>query len=442
MTGSTLGVVSDAIAYDAFGAVQSYVAMASGSTVYAETLERDTLGRITKKTESIGGATHVYQYSYHPRGWLKDVITDGATSASYTYDDNGNRLSKSTPSGVEMGTYDAQDRMLSYGSTTYTYTADGDVATKTDASGTTTYSWDGLRHLVKVTRPGGLPLIEYIYDPAGRRIGKKTGGAITSTWLYVSGTGPAAEISAGAVATRFAGHYIVQGGSLYFLVRDTIGSVRAVVDSATGAVVESLSYDEYGNVIVDTAPGFQRLGFGGGLSDGETQLVHFGARDFDPISGRWISKDPLVFRGRDANLFAYADTDPVNKVDPSGLQAIPCPIEIPIPVPFIPHVPDVPSYDGDPSDVGELQGNPQGVQDFLDNVKAIVHFAFPSANSSASDTGSTTSASPYREDDPRCEDILFDCEALCADKPFPEECERQCVQDEAEKLGIDCTYIP
>ena len=53
-----------------------------------------------------------------------------------------------------------------------------------------------------------------------------------------------------------------------------------------------------------------------------TQLVRFGARDYDPETGRWTSKDPIGFAGGDTNLYGYVLNDPVNFVDPQGANAI------------------------------------------------------------------------------------------------------------------------
>lgn len=90
-----------------------------------------------------------------------------------------------------------------------------------------------------------------------------------------------------------------------------------------------LTYDEFGNVLVDTAPGFTPFGFAGGIYDADTGLVRFGARDYDSVTGRWTAKDPIDFKGGDANLYAYVE--PVNKTDPKGLTAVPIPIPIPVP---------------------------------------------------------------------------------------------------------------
>jgi RHS repeat-associated protein len=91
-----------------------------------------------------------------------------------------------------------------------------------------------------------------------------------------------------------------------------------VVDTATGAVAQRIDYDSYGRVLTDTNPGFQPFGFAGGLTDRDTGLVHFGLRDYDPQTGRWLSPDPVGFSGGDANLYGYVGGNPVDLVDPVG----------------------------------------------------------------------------------------------------------------------------
>ena len=67
------------------------------------------------------------------------------------------------------------------------------------------------------------------------------------------------------------------------------------------------------------------------MSDGDAQLLGFGARDYDPFVGRWTSKDPLLFRGHQTNLYVYAGNDPVNEVDPSGAAVSSDDSKIPVP---------------------------------------------------------------------------------------------------------------
>ena len=62
----------------------------------------------------------------------------------------------------------------------------------------------------------------------------------------------------------------------------------------------------------------QPFGFAGGLYDQHTELTRFGVRDYDAMSARWTSKDPIRFAGGDSNLFGYVVADPVNLVDLEG----------------------------------------------------------------------------------------------------------------------------
>ena len=103
------------------------------------------------------------------------------------------------------------------------------------------------------------------------------------------------------------------------MLTDQVGSVRLEVDSESGAIMQQIDYDAWGNVIQDTNPGFQPFGFAGGLYDPDTGLVRFGARDYDAEIGRWTNKDPIRFNGGSTNLYVYCGNDPVNCTDPSGL---------------------------------------------------------------------------------------------------------------------------
>ncbi len=84
-----------------------------------------------------------------------------------------------------------------------------------------------------------------------------------------------------------------------FVAYDQVGSLKVVAD-ASGTVVKKLEYDTFGNVISDTNPTFAvPFGFAGGLRDADTGLVRFGYRDYDPETGRWTAKAPILFAGGD-----------------------------------------------------------------------------------------------------------------------------------------------
>lgn len=58
--------------------------------------------------------------------------------------------------------------------------------------------------------------------------------------------------------------------------------------------------------------------FPGGQQD-PTGLYHFAARYYDPNIGRFTQPDPS---GQEKNPYLYAEGDPVNRIDPSGLWSI------------------------------------------------------------------------------------------------------------------------
>jgi RHS repeat-associated protein len=83
--------------------------------------------------------------------------------------------------------------------------------------------------------------------------------------------------------------------------------------------VKVVAYDSFGNITLDSNPGFELpIGFAGGVADGTTRFVRFGLRDYDPIVGRWTTRYQAVFNSDQANLYAYVNNNPVNLIDPVG----------------------------------------------------------------------------------------------------------------------------
>ena len=319
--------IVDSYVYSTFGETASYNAKVGGAAVFDVQYTRDDIGRIVTKTETVGGTTTVYEYGYDVAGRLVSVKEDGVVVSTYDYDANGNRITAVTKTGTYQGFYDLQDRMTKYGDVSYTYTANGELTSKTGADGTTSYNYDVYGNLRGATMPDGTS-IEYIIDASDRRIGKKVNGALVQGFIYKDQLEPVAELDgAGNVVARFVyaskGHvpdYMVKGGVTYRVVSDHLGSVRLVVNATDGTIIQRIDYDEFGNITQDTNPGFQPFAFAGGIYDQHTRLIRFGARDYDAHSGRWTSKDLILFHGGDMNLYGYVLGDAINWNDVSGFS--------------------------------------------------------------------------------------------------------------------------
>ncbi|WP_367156177.1 PKD domain-containing protein [Methylomonas sp. HYX-M1] len=327
LTGTKLGSMSDSYSYNSFGELSGYEAKYNTFLHLKIAYNRDKLGRITQKQETRGDVLNTFDYRYDDAGRLVEVKKNNVVQSSYSYDDNGNRLSLTKGGVTENGSYDAQDRLLTYNGASYSYTANGELLSKTVGAAVSQYDYDVLGNLKKVVLPGG-GRIDYLTDGQNRRIGKKINGNLTQTFLWQGQLQPIAELDgSGNVVSRFVyatsvnvPDYMIKGGVTYRLVKDHLGSPRIVVDVATNTVAQEMEFDEFGRVIKDTNPGFQPFGFAGGLYDKDTGLVRFGARDYDALSGRWTNKDPVRFNSHESSFYKYSSNDPINLVDYFGLK--------------------------------------------------------------------------------------------------------------------------
>jgi RHS repeat-associated protein len=113
--------------------------------------------------------------------------------------------------------------------------------------------------------------------------------------------------------------YVVRGGATYRVISDQLGSPRYVVNVVNSADVPFTgSYASFG-VVTGTGLDWMPVGFAGGQFDGDSGLIRYGRRDMDPAIGRWLSKEPRRFHAA-RNFYAYALNDPVNLIDPTGLD--------------------------------------------------------------------------------------------------------------------------
>jgi len=325
----TGGALNLARTFNGYGEVESQNLTANSLNVASWSLIRDNNGRITNKSETVDGTTSDYVYTYDSMGRLLRVTKGSTLVEEYQYDINGTRTYEMNSLRGISGrsySYSDEDQLLSAGSMSYSYDLDGFLTTKTDGSDVTTYTYSSRGELLSANLPDGR-VIEYIHDPLGRRIAKKVDGVIVEKYLW-QGLTRLLAIYDGSDNLLMRFEYadsrmpvsMNAEGVTYYLTYDQVGSLRVVADGA-GNVVKRIDYDSFGNIIDDTNVAFDApFGFAGGLHDKDTGLVRFGYRDYDPDIGRWTAKDPILFAGGDTDLYGYVLNDPINLIDPLGLE--------------------------------------------------------------------------------------------------------------------------
>ncbi len=100
----------------------------------------------------------------------------------YQYDANGNRTNALVGGVTCVGSYDDQDRLLSYGTAVYQYNAHGTLTNKIEGTNSTAYVYDTRGSLLEVR--SGTNVITYTVDPLGRRVAKKKNGTTVQRLVY------------------------------------------------------------------------------------------------------------------------------------------------------------------------------------------------------------------------------------------------------------------
>ena len=110
----------------------------------------------------------------------------------------------------------------------------------------------------------------------------------------------------------------------YYVLSDPMGNVMALA-TADGTLVAEYDYDPYGRLIRETGPnaGSCPFRYSTKYRDPDLELYYYGYRWrwYDAAAMKWLTPDPIGERGG-ANLTAFCDGDPINQVDPLGLQAL------------------------------------------------------------------------------------------------------------------------
>ncbi|KLU02240.1 biogenesis of outer membrane [Rhodopirellula islandica] len=356
--------------------------LGSSGLLAAYTFQYDADNRLTQFSSYRDGTSTAYGYD------VRDQLTSASSTAisglsqpfglasaeSYDFDAGGNRKSSG---GASQSSANTHNQLQSDGTYNYTYDDEGNTLSRTSISTgeVTLYEWDHRNRLESITEKTSsvgsvTQKIEYVYDAFDNRVGKRLdsdgdgdfdrdeafvwtegqtvlravdsdGEAASETFTlssrylygemvdqlladeqYDDGAGP--EISTTTAAAT--------SGETYWALNDHLGSVRDLVDNS-GEIRQHVAYDSFGNRIVEqdydasgTAISSSHpdaidalFGYTGRDWDADADLQNNRARWYDPATGRWLSNDPIGFAAGDANLYRYVGNGPTNAIDPSGL---------------------------------------------------------------------------------------------------------------------------
>jgi len=291
------------------------------------TLDFDAANRRTLLTLPNGVSTE-YQYDLASR--LTALIYRNGLSTlgdlQYSYDAAGNRSSVGgsfartlVPDAVSTSTYDAGNRQLGFGSSTQSYDDTGNRLTQTDPSGTITYTWDARNRLTAMTSPS--LTASFAYDGLGRRA-QKTIGSTTTAFRY-NGLDVVGESSGGRdvayLRTLSIDEALARTDAVDTVhhLAEALGSSVALTTSG-GTAATTYTFEPFGRTEASGTPSGNPVQYTGRKDDG-TGLYYYRARYYDPIRSRFVNEDPIGFFGG-TNLYAYARSQPTGLTDPFGLD--------------------------------------------------------------------------------------------------------------------------
>jgi RHS repeat-associated protein len=313
--------------YDALNRLANLGVTRAGTTQASYGYTLDRTGRRLSVTE--GGGRKV-NYTYDAANRLtREAVSGNPNGAGngvvdYTVDLVGNRLSRvSSLEGVLSATsvYDANDRLVSDA-----YDANGNAR----GAGGQTFGYDFENRITSA----GNGAVRITYDGDGN-LAAKTVGGVTTRYLVddLNPTGYSQvveEIVNGQVERQYTyGHTILSqrrragGWAASFYSADGHGSIRQLTDE-TGTITDTYTYDAFGKLISSAGTTPNAYLYAGERFDEDLGLYHLRARYYNADRGRFFSMDPhpgKIDNPVSLHKYLYANADPVNFTDPTGLIA-------------------------------------------------------------------------------------------------------------------------
>jgi RHS repeat-associated protein len=309
--------VTSSYSYDDLNRLTGLNHLAGATTLIGNQYTYNDANNINSWTNALGN--HAYSYDSNDR--LTSATNSAQPNENYSYDGVGNRTTSHFSASYS---YQPFNNLTNTATASYISDSNGNLISKTDGSGTTTYLWNEENQLIQASLPGGLT-VNYKYDGLGRRIQRTTSTGANERYVY-DGHDVLLDLKADwSVATTYLSDLGIDNklrqtsstaGVSYYLT-DHLGSTAGLTD-ISGNMVELIAYDSFGN---STGSELTRYTYTGRELDLDTGLFYYRSRFYDPQIGRFISEDPIGFVGG-LNQYAYVENESTNAIDPFGLQQL------------------------------------------------------------------------------------------------------------------------
>jgi RHS repeat-associated protein len=322
-------VVERGFTYDAAGNVRKLVTSARDRATDTQCFDIDYLQRMTEawtadddcaarpSLDKLGGpAPYWHSYTFDKAGnrlTEKWHAASGDTNRAYTYP---------APGSPQPHTLRSVTTTDPAGTRTDNYGYDSDGNTTSRPGQTLTWNSEGSLEFVV----SGAETTSYLYNATGDRLIRREPGATT---LYLGSMELRLDTRTdNVVGTRYYTFHdstvaVRTPTSLSWTFDDQHGTGETAVNAATQEITHQLHlpYGAPRGSSPSSWPG--ERGFVGGNEDRSTGLTHLGAREYDPLTGRFISVDPIIDVDDPQQMhgYAYANNSPATFTDPDGLKA-------------------------------------------------------------------------------------------------------------------------
>jgi RHS repeat-associated protein len=356
VTDETLGTTSAVRIQSAYDGVTSWLNTrtvgSGGSLNNLQNLayQWDLNGNLGQRADQIQNLTEALTYDSLNR--IQTSTLNGTQNLSVAIDNTGNITSRTEGGGTYPYTYDTTHKhaIATLGGTlhTYTYDANGNMATRDGSS----LAWASYNLPTAINDPSGVSSMFYYGADRQRKEQLASYAAEgqngTETTIYVFGLYEH-EITPAQTHDKYfiqvpGGTQIVydiqsvSGTQTTYITADHLGSGNLFINSA-GTVQIKESYRAYGlrrtadwsQALPSTSSDYTtiasttRRGYTNAFHEflDNLNLVHMNGRVYDPVSGRFLSPDPVgahVGDSQSGNPYSYVSNRPLTLTDPTGME--------------------------------------------------------------------------------------------------------------------------